>query len=196
MLDLVEERGDNIEKNCPPPPTQDPSNTAPLSLHPLAGEKACSGSKGYICLVFQRLAAGWVILCSRRWGTQSELYRQHNAQRVNGLIFTLALVKTQLEAMQMSAGWFYGGGAEAVKGKGGVVIGQPRGTLRTNTWNLRETQLQLIEARRSKDGVLAADTFHTRLVSCPSKTTFQNSGLNCWGGLFLKHLFTVWREQI
>lgn len=39
-------------------------------------------------------------------------------QLVDGLIFALALVKTQLEAMQMSAGWFYGGGSEAIKGEG------------------------------------------------------------------------------
>lgn len=52
------------------------------------------------------------------------------APLVGGLIFALALVKTQLEAMQMSAGRFYGGGAEAIKGKGGVVIG---GTLSTDT---------------------------------------------------------------
>lgn len=47
----------------------------------------------------------------------SVLYRQHDRAAV--LIFALALAKTELEAMQMSAGWFYGGGAEAFKGGGG-----------------------------------------------------------------------------
>lgn len=94
----------------------------------------------------------------------SVLYRQHDRTAV--LISALALAKTELEAMQMSAGWFYGGGAEAFKGGGGGGLSaKPRGTLCKDTLNLTANAIVSHGNATFKDGVLSADIFQTPSVS-------------------------------